>query len=614
MANKINTYDYIKEKIADMKKQYPSLRSRTDDYVFSALCVKANFYKNPALVLNESDFADMIVDSPNDGGADILLSDPNSETSDLVIGQSKFCKSISSEDVLNAVRKMADFYKDMTAGHYERFNDKVKSRFRKLYDETGNESKIHFVFYTSAPQNRIKKNQIETKFRKMFANTALIEIEIFFAADIEDDIKESLLRKPTVEYDKIRIDEANNYLTYGDDAVIVNVSAFSIKELYDKHNIVLLSQNLRYHIKGKAAGFDIDKAIRTTIEKDAKSFWLKNNGITIICGRFEIDGNIIKLWDFSIVNGGQTTYQIHRSDHIDKQHFFWLPCKIIKTVGKNPDEKNSFSLAIAQAANSQKPIQTADLKANSPEQRRFAQAMKNVDVLYTTKRGEEVDKKYRDVYRHTNLATVGKFCMAAIFQEPCKSRNKPSDSYNVPDYYTPIFKDNPEQVAKICKELLYIDYYFDKIFQPKFEAENKTRTGGANKISFANNARRICLAFVALAARYHQKNILDQDLTIALNSAQSDSSKVDFYKVFRNLGDMKFLLPIKLYTDAYDATLNKLFKAIINVGTQTCVYAYKKGETLSARNFLQNDKNYYRILEDHWDTLQDSINEIFADV
>ena len=49
----MNTYDYIKEKINGMKAQYPSLRDKTDDYIFSALCIKANFYKSPALVLYE---------------------------------------------------------------------------------------------------------------------------------------------------------------------------------------------------------------------------------------------------------------------------------------------------------------------------------------------------------------------------------------------------------------------------------------------------------------------------------------------------------------------------------------------------------------------------------
>lgn len=613
MAKDTDIYNYIIEKINGLKAQYPSLRSQTDDYVFSALCIKANFYKNNALTLNENDFAEIIIDSPNDGGADILLSDPNSETSDLVIGQSKLYKTITSEQVLNAMRKMADFYNDMIDGHYERVNASVQSRFRRLYAEIGVESKIHFVFYTSAPKNRIDIRRIEKKFREMFTEPEPIEVDIFFAADIEDEIKESLLRKPSVEYGKIQIDDANNYLEYGDEAIIVNVSAFSIKELYAEHNIVLLSQNLRYHIKGKAAGLDIDRAIKTTIKDNPASFWLKNNGITIICDSFEIDGNIVKLRNFSIVNGGQTVWVIHKNENIDKRNSFWIPCKIIRNAGKTEEEKNFFSLAIAQAANSQKPIQPADLKANAPEQRRFAQAMLGIGVLYKTKRGEEVDKKYRVAYLNTNLAEVGKLCMAAIFQEPCKSRNKPSDSYNVPSYYTPIFTENPEQVAKICKELLYIDYYFKKIFQPKFEAENKSLPDAVNRIPFANNARTICIAFVALAARYYQGNITDESLTIALTSAQSDSSKNDFYKVFRNLDEIKFLLPMKIDTKAYDAALSKLFKAIIKAGTKTYSYERKHNETLIARNFLQNDKNYYGILKEHWDTLREDIHEIFSE-
>ena len=106
-------------------------------------------YKNPALVLNESDYADMIVDGQYDGGVDILLTDPSSEGSDLVIAQSKYYQSISFDDVFNAMTKMASFYKDMQQGHYEHVNTTVQRRFLSLFSEIGEESKIHFVFYTS---------------------------------------------------------------------------------------------------------------------------------------------------------------------------------------------------------------------------------------------------------------------------------------------------------------------------------------------------------------------------------------------------------------------------------------------------------------------------------
>ena len=86
----MDNYEFIATKINALKEKYPSLRARTDDYVFSVLCVKNHFYKNPALVLNEDDFAEIVVDGTRDGGADILLTDPNSEESDMIIGQSKF--------------------------------------------------------------------------------------------------------------------------------------------------------------------------------------------------------------------------------------------------------------------------------------------------------------------------------------------------------------------------------------------------------------------------------------------------------------------------------------------------------------------------------------------
>ena len=38
----MNLYDYIAIKINALKTQYSSLRDKPDDYVFSALCIKAN--------------------------------------------------------------------------------------------------------------------------------------------------------------------------------------------------------------------------------------------------------------------------------------------------------------------------------------------------------------------------------------------------------------------------------------------------------------------------------------------------------------------------------------------------------------------------------------------
>lgn len=210
----------------------------------------------------------------------------------------------------------------MIRGQYEQVNPTVQRRFMTLQSDIGEESKIHFVFYTSAPKSGIRLDRIEKKFREQFTGVSNIEVSILFADDIVDEIKESESRRPTVESGKISIDARDNYLLYGDGAAIVNVSAYSIKRLYAQYNTDLLARNLRYHVPGR----DIDNAIKKTIESDPDSFWLKNNGITVVCEDFEIDGKQVKLRNFSIVNGGQTTYILHKSTGINSENDLYLPC------------------------------------------------------------------------------------------------------------------------------------------------------------------------------------------------------------------------------------------------------------------------------------------------
>ena len=197
---------------------------------------------------------------------------------------------------------MANFYKDLSKGKFEHFNEKVISRFLSLNSDVGEESKIIFVFYTSAPRKRISKNSLESKFREQFSENANnIELQIFFDSDIKNVIKEAEAIRPTVDYKKINIDFSGNILKYGEDAIIVNVSAFSIKELDGEYGIGLLTRNLRYHINESSnKKKKIDTAIKETIEKEPNLFWLKNNGITIICDSFYADGKEIELYNFSI--------------------------------------------------------------------------------------------------------------------------------------------------------------------------------------------------------------------------------------------------------------------------------------------------------------------------
>ena len=164
----LEAYDYIKDKISAMKRDYPALRDKSDEYVFTALCVRASYYKNPAIDFNEYTISEFIVDGQYDGGVDVLLLDPNSEEGNLVLVQSKFYRDITFDNVRDAITKIILFYKDMERGDYQNVNEHVQRRFLSLNAEVGDESKIKFVFYTSAKKNRISTDRIEKIVKEQF--------------------------------------------------------------------------------------------------------------------------------------------------------------------------------------------------------------------------------------------------------------------------------------------------------------------------------------------------------------------------------------------------------------------------------------------------------------
>lgn len=87
------------------------------------------------------------------------------------------------------------------------------------------------------------------------------------------------------------------------------------------------------------------------------------------------------------------------------------------------------------------------------------------------------------------------------------------------------------------------------------------------------------------------------------------------YKAVRDIGSMQSLLPKQLSEDMnlYDATLDKLFTAIIEEGISAYSYARDNNPTLTSNSFLQNDKNYYRLLKSGWNRLKRAIREVFSE-
>ena len=112
-------------------------------------------------------------------------------------------------------------------------------------------------------------------------------------------------------------------------------------------------------------------AMRKTIDDDVNRyrFLSYNNGVTIVCSKFEEKGvHKKKISNPQIVNGGQTTellFSYYQNGNFDERlQEVKLPIKIVETKGKTDSTFLEIARDVATMVNHQNPTNTRDLFAN----------------------------------------------------------------------------------------------------------------------------------------------------------------------------------------------------------------------------------------------------------
>lgn len=235
---------------------------------------------------------------------------------------------------------------------------------------------------------------------------------------------------PWVEHDKLIIDKNNLCrCPNNENGIIVNITAKSLKQLYEKYTFRLFQQNFRYYVKDKK----VDSKVIDSIRKDQNNFWFLNNGIIIACEDFLIDGDNLKLTNFSIINGCQTTSLLGNNDIIND---FFLTCKVVKPhAGQGQDQ---FVAKIAEASNRQKAIRSRDLKSTEKSMRKLQKdlAEEPNPFFMEIRRGEKTQKNAIKIKNEL----YGQLVLSFIFQQPAKARNSKNTMFESDDLYNMIFR------------------------------------------------------------------------------------------------------------------------------------------------------------------------------
>lgn len=198
--------------------------------------------------------------------------------------------------------------------------------------------------------------------------------------------------------------------------------------LYDRYSARLLEQNVRTFLQARA---QVNKGIRATIINEPQMFFAYNNGITATAQEIETrmtDGGlqIVRMTDFQIVNGGQTTASLFHTQRREKADlsdiFVQMKLSVIDS-----EQSETVVPRISEYANTQNRVNAADFFSNHPFHVRMAEFSRRIWVpaqqgaqretkwFYERARGQYADaqskltpgeqKRFRAEYPKTQMFT-----------------------------------------------------------------------------------------------------------------------------------------------------------------------------------------------------------------
>jgi len=566
--------ELITREIEKIREDYPRLSHLQDEYVFSLLCFKY-FFNNGQL--EYKDYYDCFVDGKSDGGIDLITVDESDEQVRLVLIQSKLISKLgNTQDIIDVFTKMDQTFRNFQDYRYARYNPRLKRIFKDKLSLVEDQMPAYdLVLFVSVALSDNQKAKIRGAIDNI-EELAMYQVRTFYLEEIEGQIRNVNEPKFFVDEDRVKFANKDGWIEYGDNGILVSVSANSIKSLYDRYRERgLFEQNFRYFVRNKR----IDNSINTSLREKRDKFWFLNNGIIIGCKDFRIDGNEIKLFEFSIINGCQTAVLIGLYKGENEGKDFLLPCKIVKPIDESQFEP--FISDIAEASNSQKPILDRDLKANSFEQRRLQSELQQEEpkIYLEIKRGVQLvtraKKKQLKDWQYLKNDFYGQIILSFHLQSPCTARSSKRKIFSVSNVYDKVFKRkiDKENVIDVLKlNTFYTEYSNERneFFKPDQE-------------SVATNGRFIFLAITGFIIKMKRglidlkkmKNETDWELEIKKDNLEGG--------IFADI-----------QIDELERRLYGFFNdMIIEVED---IYNTRSEEELTVSNFFKKDGNYRNVI------------------
>lgn len=360
--------------------------NRRKSTAFVLLCMSTYL----GISLEES--VDLITDGGNDAGVDGLhVSDVEDDGFLVTLFQGKYkTKDLSGaanfpensvRQALNTVEVLFDPYRKTA------LNEKIKPKIAEIHSLIGDGyiPSVRFVLCNNGAIWTANAGRLVANAERQYRDKVRI-------VHYNHDSIVGILQQPK------KVDEV---LTLSGQAIVedmnyqrVLIGRASVQEigrLFAQHGDRILDRNVRRYLGLRSNR--VNAAIHDTLCDPAKSdkFYFYNNGITIVCDRFDYNAfqkadYQVRIHNLQVINGGQTCMTIQRTlsdEHADSEA---ESAYVLVRVYQLADDDGELVREITYATNSQNPIGLRDLRSNDALQRRLEIGMSQLGYTYQRQR------------------------------------------------------------------------------------------------------------------------------------------------------------------------------------------------------------------------------------
>ena len=170
------------------------------------------------------------------------------------------------------------------------------------------------------------------------------------------------------------------------------VTVQHIADLFEQYGDHLLQRNIRRYLGLHSNR--VNTAIHETLCSDkADRFYFYNNGITVVCDKFDYNAfqkhdHKVQLKNMQIINGGQTCKTIHETLKSARPELAGQPAYVMVRIYQLAEDDKDFVQDITYATNSQNPVDLRDLRSNDVIQKNLELGMKDLGYVYKRQREE----------------------------------------------------------------------------------------------------------------------------------------------------------------------------------------------------------------------------------